>query len=222
MDNVGNILEIIKPHVYNFTLSEEMVKIYPTLAKVVHEKKRSRKRKVKAETNFVSVEGNFHHEVSDSYYHYAIANTVESEADHKIVDVQNGDRTLQSFAKGPSYNQEIYSDWIAPYWKSDLDVQSWLNGPNAYPSNCTVPALSVYNIDDKTVAGNTWTTSKDHAKWAISNEESRPVVCIGDLNRMEHQIKRGGSVNCFTDKNVWTVFKKSVVSTQPCQKPKPH
>jgi hypothetical protein len=78
---------------------------------------------------------------------------------------------------------EIYSDWIAPKYGSELDVQSWLNGPHAYPSNCTTINLKVFNIDEKEVAGSKFSTHNDHSKWAVGAAE-QPVICIGDLNRM--------------------------------------
>src|SRR4051812_6073950 len=76
---------------------------------------------------------------------------------------------------------EVYADWIAPTWKAELDVQSWLNGPHPYPSNCT-SSTKVYNIEDKEVAGLRFSTHQDHAKWAIA--VSQDLVCVGDLNRM--------------------------------------
>lgn len=77
---------------------------------------------------------------------------------------------------------DIYSAWIAPAYKTKLVVQSWLNGPNPYPSNCTIADYSVFNILNKRLVGEAFSTHNDHSKWAASTTQS--LVCISDLNRM--------------------------------------
>ena len=56
----------------------------------------------------------------------------------------------------------------------------------------------------------------DHSKWAISLDKKTPVVCIGDINRMESQRKRGGGTVCFKSADVWTSFNKSVKAIEAC------
>lgn len=79
---------------------------------------------------------------------------------------------------------DVYSSWIASTYRVQLDVQSWLNGPHPFVSNCSVPMYSVYNILDKSIAGQTFSTHNDHSKWAMSLSKEQPLVCISDLNRM--------------------------------------
>ncbi|CAG7734702.1 unnamed protein product [Allacma fusca] len=88
---------------------------------------------------------------------------------------------LTIFAKGPKYEKDIYSDWIAPKLQSNLKVQSWLNGANSMFSNCT-QKYQILNISEKKLERHAFSTRKDHSKWAISDEGK--WTCISDLNRM--------------------------------------
>ena len=68
-----------------------------------------------------------------------------------------------------------------------------------------------------TLTGYHWAYTKDHAKWAISedvsergntdNETDIPTniswVCIADMNRMTSQEKRGGGAICFHEPLLW-------------------
>ncbi len=74
-------------------------------------------------------------------------------------------------------------DWIGPKLQSELEVQSWLNGPNPYPSNCTAQ-YPVHNILLKNLDQEPFSTHSDHSKWAVGTNASHPWICIGDLNRM--------------------------------------
>ena len=52
-----------------------------------------------------------------------------------------------------------------------------------------------------------WSESKDHAKWGISIENN--WVCVGDINRMISQKKRGGGTIAFQDAALWALLKKT-------------
>lgn len=56
----------------------------------------------------------------------------------------------------------------------------------------------------------------DHSKYAISTSKEEPFVCIGDLNRVHSQAKRGGGVMCQSNLDLWTIFSKSIQSFEPC------
>lgn len=98
--------------------------------------------------------------------------------------IDTGDLQLEVFAKGPKFRREIYSAWVAPEYEVGLDVQSWLNGPHPFMSNCTSNESPVFNVLMKKLAGQNFSHSDDHSKWAVSLNETKPVTCIGDLNRM--------------------------------------
>jgi len=59
-------------------------------------------------------------------------------------------------------------------------------------SCCTCP-YGVYNIELINFEdGIEFKETKDHSKWAITTTSAPNTVCVGDINRMESQRKRGG------------------------------
>ena len=97
-------------------------------------------------------------------------------------------------------------------------VETWPNGPGKMPSRCAGPFI-VENVDEMEfpdLEDDDFKTTRDHSKWAISLDRKRPYVCIGDINRMDTQRKRGGGTACFSSPWVWRTFKKSVKSIEAC------
>lgn len=89
-----------------------------------------------------------------------------------------------SFAKSKHFGKDLYEDWLAPALKSNLLVETWLNGQGKMSSNCS-KIYQVKNIESIAVdvAEAKFKTTSDHSKWAITNS-SINIVCIGDINRM--------------------------------------
>lgn len=61
-------------------------------------------------------------------------------------------------------------------------------------------------------------TLKDHSKWAISTDDSNEWICVGDINRQEHQKVRGGGTVCQKNKFIWEVYHKLVKEIENCPK----
>ncbi|XP_070532902.1 plancitoxin-1-like [Ptychodera flava] len=66
--------------------------------------------------------------------------------------------------------------------------------------------VDVENI--KLYEGIAFQRTKDHSKWAVSKDKK--WIFIGDLNRMESQMKRGGNVVCMSNPNLWKAFNDSI------------
>ncbi|XP_047102269.1 deoxyribonuclease-2-alpha isoform X3 [Schistocerca piceifrons] len=125
-----------------------------------------------------------------------------------------------SFAKSRHFGEDLYADLVAPNLKSDLFVESWQNGEGKLPSECQSDFI-VENI--AAVTCNTgksqvveFHSSKDHSKWTVTSNNSNPWVCIGDINRMESQKKRGGGTVCISNKDLWIAYKSTVQSVDSC------
>jgi len=73
-------------------------------------------------------------------------------------------------------------------------------------------AVSLKNIDPVNLPWD-WAEVKDHAKWALS--ESGAWICVGDINRMISQRKRGGCTIAFQDQALWAQLKKADIITPP-------
>ena len=140
-----------------------------------------------------------------------------------------GGLLFTSFAKYTSFGKDLYADLVSPSLQANIMVETWPNGPGKMSSSCRGP-FQVENIDEidfgKVAAGVDFTTKHDHSKWAVSYPSSPSrhsrlnnnvnYVCIGDINRMETQKKRGGGTVCFQSKFAWKAFTGIVKAVESC------
>ncbi|XP_037043263.1 deoxyribonuclease-2-alpha-like [Bradysia coprophila] len=103
---------------------------------------------------------------------------------------------FHSFAKNRSFKKELYEDFVAQTLNTNLYVETWCHGTGLIPSNCPISKRSVWNVtaikmDQFRYEFN---STEDHSKWAVSTEGS--WICVGDINRAEHQKVRGGGTVC--------------------------
>lgn len=149
--------------------------------------------------------------------------TVMAAPFYNLVDIETVNGTVfRTFGKSRDFGKDLYEDWVAPMLKSDLQVEGWIHGPGNLPSNCSLP-FKVFNIESVNVPELNYgfSTEKDHSKWAVS--DSRNLwVCVGDINRQEHQKVRGGGTVCQLQGNVWNAYKKLVSSVEPCRQNDDH
>ena len=134
-------------------------------------------------------------------------------ATHSITTLGGAPHLL--FAKSTQWNQDLWSDCVAPKLQTDLVVESWIRGSAIGPS-CS----SSYTVQDAeeisfeaSANGFTWSeyddpqtgmsagapfdfsSKMDHSKWASSLDGT--IACHGDINRMTTQFVRGGGALCF-------------------------
>merc|ERR1712080_122012 len=123
-----------------------------------------------------------------------------------------------SFAKYTDWDKDLYADLVAPSLQVPRAVETWPNDPGKMPSRCQPPFIveNVNEMDFVELDDDDFTTKHDHAKWAISLDVKRPYVCIGDINRMDTQRKRGGGTLCFLNPTVWKTFKNSIKVMEEC------
>ena len=69
------------------------------------------------------------------------------------------------------------------------------------------------NINNKFI----YKYTKDHSKWAVSQNEDLPWVFIGDMNRQgpHSQWIRGGGGIAIKNETLWTFFKGIISATEP-------
>ena len=137
-----------------------------------------------------------------------------------------GGAAFTSFAKARDFGDDLYSGLVAPDLSTGLFTETWRHGAteSRLPSNCSTsfPVENVQNIT-ATVSLPTsgratfdFGTTKDHSKWAVSADEARPWVCVGDINRMTTQEDRGGGTVCHQSAALWRLYSQLVAQAEPC------
>lgn len=128
--------------------------------------------------------------------------------------------TFNSFAKNRFFKKELYADLIAPSLQSNLLVESWQHGAGNLPSDCSKSQWTVQNIEGVSIGKwYNFETLQDHSKWAVSSGGDKGKwICVGDINRQEHQKVRGGGSVCSELPNVVAAYSESVGSVESCPK----
>jgi deoxyribonuclease-2 len=110
-----------------------------------------------------------------------------------------GDRML--ITKPATYQVDVWSTCVSQYFQSDLQVISWIHGTM---DGTVTNGTTTTDIAQITYSfGVTYTEWENHAKWAIGQV---PLVCVGDLNRVETQKVRSGAALCWKDPELWTAL----------------
>ncbi|XP_026482436.1 LOW QUALITY PROTEIN: deoxyribonuclease-2-alpha [Ctenocephalides felis] len=122
---------------------------------------------------------------------------------------------FQSYAKSSKFNKDLYVDWLAQDLRDDLEVETWPNGPGRLRSNCSLQ-YRVNNISSVKINSTNLVFSDhvDHSKWAITAQKT--WICIGGVNRAEHQEHRGGGTLCLNSSKIWLSYKMSVQEIEDC------
>ena len=133
--------------------------------------------------------------------------------------------SFKSFAKFTDFGKDLYADLVAPNLLLGLLVETWPNGPGKMKSRCQTN-YPVENIEELGFLFSQrkdakFTTKHDHSKWGISLDSRRPFVCIGDINRMDTQMKRAGGTVCFENDDAWKAFSSIIKDIELCPKIQP-
>ena len=115
-------------------------------------------------------------------------------SDTECVHSKEGN-TFTTFYKSPKWGKFLYEDLVEPYFHSSFAWETWMNGINPLPSYCAPDyTYNVVNVRTLAIGGASWKETQDHSKWAVSQDGSTPIVCIGDINRQKSQAGRAGGV----------------------------
>lgn len=130
--------------------------------------------------------------------------------------------SFTSFSKNSKADVDLYANIVAPTLKTSLYVETWRKNPGTpLPSECNLSfhVENVHQVSPKfTNSAETaaFVYTDDHSKWALSQTSTHPYICIGDINRMHSQYKRGGGTTCFQSPTVWDSFKQWITETEKC------
>ena len=97
-----------------------------------------------------------------------------------------------------------------------MDVETWIRGPipPTLDSDGIHKTFDVKYIDLAPIGlPFTWPETHDHAKWGVTTSGS--WVCVGDINRMVSQRKRGGGTVAFQCPKLWQALSKTDLLLAP-------
>ena len=126
-------------------------------------------------------------------------------ADSDVVDIRTrGGLSCKVLAKNRKWGKDFWNDLVGSALGDDMNVETWIRGkiPPVLDSDGIHKTFDVKFIDlRKLGAPYTWPETHDHAKWGIT--KTHDWICVGDINRMVSQEKRGGGAIAFQDPKLW-------------------
>jgi len=138
-------------------------------------------------------------------------------ADANVIQCKSrGGLAFQVIAKNRKWNKDFWNDLVGPTLKADMNVETWIRGkiPPVLDSDGIHKTYDVKYIDLSPLGVPwTWPETHDHAKWGITVDSD--WVCVGDINRMVSQEKRGGGTIAFQDTKLWTALSKTDLLVAP-------
>lgn len=131
--------------------------------------------------------------------------------DCNVLDLKSrGGLDFKVIAKNREWGKDFWNELVGPALKDDMDVETWIRGPvpPMVDSDGIHKTFDIKFVDLRPLGAYwAWPESKDHAKWGITR--NNPWVCVGDINRMISQQKRGGGTIAFQDPTLWQALKKT-------------
>jgi len=130
-----------------------------------------------------------------------------------VLPITSSDGTkFKHFAKDNTWGQDLYDDLVEPTLKLPFQWETWRRSPYL-PSLCTTPYKTL-NVDSVSLGSFQFSYTQDHSKWGVSLQSS--WTCVGGINRMQSQRKRGGGTMCLSNSYLWKALSATVASTAPC------
>ncbi|MCJ9429365.1 deoxyribonuclease II family protein [Kordiimonas marina] len=128
----------------------------------------------------------------------------EAPASGKIQFTSAAGKSFTCIAKDRRWGRDFWTDLVGPTLGVDLDIESWRRGavPSDEDSRAGLDVADMSGVDLAALGLDlAWPYTRDHAKWAVSNDPS--WVCVADLNRQVSQERRGGGALCFQEQRLW-------------------
>ena len=119
-------------------------------------------------------------------------------------------------AKNRKWDKDFWNDWVGPQLGDNMRTETWIRGkiPPILDSDGVHKTFDVSFIDFRPLGFPwAWPETHDHAKWGIT--ENQKWVCVGDINRMISQEKRGGGTIAFQEPTLWAALAKTDLTIYP-------
>ena len=117
---------------------------------------------------------------------------------------------ILTFAKYGLADIDMLSELIVPSLRTSMLSETWSNGGQNLPSNCT----GLYHTENIQQLSFNFTVHYDHSKWLVSRNNS--WTCIGDMNRQVEQKRRHGGFACINNRSIQQRFEQLVSLIEKC------
>ena len=138
-------------------------------------------------------------------------------SDADVIDCRShGGLAFKVIAKNRRWGRDFWNDLVGPTLGADMDDETWIRGkiPPTLDSDGIHKTFDVKYIDLSPLGIPwTWPETHDHAKWGITVDSD--WVCVGDINRMVSQEKRGGGTIAFQDQRLWSALSRTDLLVAP-------
>jgi deoxyribonuclease-2 len=136
--------------------------------------------------------------------------------DGDVIDCQSrGGLAFKVIAKNRKWNKDFWNDLVGPTLGADMRDETWIRGkiPPILDSDGIHKTFDVSFVDFRPLLPWAWPETHDHAKWGITVDSD--WVCVGDINRMISQEKRGGGAIAFQEPTLWAALSKTDLQVRP-------
>jgi len=127
-----------------------------------------------------------------------------------------GGMPFMVIAKNRQWNQDFWNGLVGPTLKDDIDVETWIRGsiPPVADTDGIHKTFDIKYINLGFMGIHVaWPETCDHAKWGITTHNA--WICVGDINRMISQRKRGGGTIAFQNPTLWHALSKTDLLLAP-------
>lgn len=155
---------------------------------------------------------------SDPLYLLSQKLNPNAQGDSNVIDCKSvsGKFKFKVIAKNRKWGKDFWNDLVGPTLKADMDVETWIRGkiPPTLDSDGIHKTFDVKYIDLSRLGMPwAWPETHDHAKWGITKTDN--WICVGDINRMITQEKRGGGTIAFQEPTLWAALSKTDLLVAP-------
>lgn len=134
-----------------------------------------------------------------------------------VLDLQTvGKMPFKLIAKNREWNKDFWNGLVGPTLKEDMDVETWIRGqvPPVADTDGIHKTFDIKYINLGPLGIHfAWPESHDHAKWGIT--VNGDWICVGDINRMVSQRKRGGGCVAIQNRILWQALSKTNLVLAP-------
>lgn len=106
---------------------------------------------------------------------------------------------------------EVFEEFLVNTFKTGWLANTW---GRPYTNSTCDGKQPISNVKVKSYDGEIKLNTQDHSKWALSYGTNQTLVCIGDMNHMDSQAKRGGSFVCRDDKDLYKAMYQMILEDE--------